>query len=398
MRAQSQRGHASVLATPLVATLITVDLLFVPRLLFLFGIPASLFIVLSSLGRVRISWNALICLLVLLSVMLGSVAFGAASGINPQPVDSLKRALQLAAILLYGLLVFDVREIEARLVTVFRVFYVYVFGAMLVFYSSPGTYEAVIVRAYPEALDELQSNLLYMRFPYIFSDPNTAAYLICFTLVAYLVLERKRRWVTVSVILASASILATQSRGAYIALFLILAHLLFRSDARVSTKLLILSCVGTAMAAFAVLYSVELELALNVVESRFGQEEELGGGRVGKYLFFLQNVNLLPIGPGYHLLRDGLEFRPHSDLIRLNLAYGILALPVFMYFVWPRHGRQALLFAVFLIPFLINTVMDDFRLFGMYLLLFTLLGQSDQRAFAEGVGRLRHPEAAVCDS
>lgn len=395
MRAEPLRGHSPVLAAPWVATLVIVDLLFVPRLLFAFGVPASLLIVLGSVGRMRISWNGLICLLVLLSVMLGSVAFGAASGLNLQSVDSLKRVLQLAAILLYAFYAFDAYEIETLLVRVLRVFYVYVFGAMLLFYSSPGAYETAIARVYPEALDELQSNLLYMRFPYVFSDPNSAAYLICFTLVAYLRLEPRRSWAAFSVILGSASVLATQSRGAYIALLLILAHLLFNSDSKITTKILVLSCVGTVMAVLARMYYVEIELALNLVESRFGQEEELGGGRVGKYLFFLQNFNFLPFGPGYHLLRDGMEFRPHSDLIRLNLAYGILAVPAFLYFVWPRRRGQALLFAVFVIPFLINTVIDDFRLLGMYLLLFTLLGQNDDRAIARGVVTRRFSKAVI---
>jgi hypothetical protein len=126
-------------------------------------------------------------------------------------------------------------------------------------------------------------------------------------------------------------------------------------------------------------YSEEIEMAYSIFDSRFEQEQDLGGGRSGKYHYFVENFNFLPIGSGYHLRQNGEEFRPHSDLIRINLSYGVLALPLLLYFVFPRRKSQALLFVVFLVPFLINTVIDDYRLFGMYLLLFGILGRVDSR-------------------
>jgi hypothetical protein len=160
-------------------------------------------------------------------------------------------------------------------------------------------------------------------------------------------------------------------------MLLIFFYMLFCSDAPLGMKLRFIAFIGLLVGALATFYSEEITTAYAVFEGRFDQEGDVGGGRADKYAYFLQNLNVLPFGPGYHLQRSGAEFRPHSDLIRLNLAYGILALPLILYFVLPRRRSQVLLFAVFLVPFLINTVIDDYRLFPMYLLLFALLGQLD---------------------
>jgi hypothetical protein len=180
-------------------------------------------------------------------------------------------------------------------------------------------------------------------------------------------------------VMAVAVIVVVQSRGAYIALSLILTNLLLSSNLSIRKKVALMLFIAFAMSALAAVYSNEIELANMVFQDRMTQEEAfgegLGGGRTGKYLYWLQNYNLLPFGTGYNLQVNGIEFKPHSDLIRLNLSYGVLALPLLLYFVFPRQKSQILLFVVFLLPLLINTVIDDYRLLSVYLLLFTLMGQ-----------------------
>lgn len=357
------------------AVLIFIDLLFFPRLLFAFGIPFSLLIVLLSITRVRLKLQDVLCLLILGVSMFTSVLFGTLTGENIVPYESIKRVLQLITILVYALYRVDYSEIKLVMIKLFRVFYLYLFCVMLLFFIAPEIYEQLVVSIYPEALDQLLNNLLNRRFPYVFSDPNSAGYLISFTLVAYFAFERQKFWGILCGSMATIAVVATQSRGAYVALLLIFIHLLLSSHIRVRTKIAVLVFTALAVSAVAPIYRENIEQAYTVFESRFGQEEDLSGGRLDKYVYWLQNLNLLPFGTGYHLQRDGVEFRPHSDLIRLNLAYGILALPLMLYFVFPRHRSQMLLFVVFLIPFLINTVIDDYRLLPVYLLLFMLLSQ-----------------------
>ena len=380
--------------------LVIADLLFLPRLLFAFGIPISLLIVVVSLARNHFNALTAICILGLVTAMLASVVVGSAGG-NPTPADSLKRALQLASILFYALYRVDLAAIRLRLVKVLRAFYIYVSCAALLFLIGPEIYESLLTRIYPEAIGALPDNLQFFRFPYIFEDPNSAAYLIAMTLVAYLSLESDMRWVVVGVTLASAAILATQSRGAYIALLLIFGHRMWVSYRPRRTKLAMLVILALTAAALTALFVEEISHAYVIFDSRFEHEDDVGGGRAGKYAYFIQNINLLPFGTGYHLMRDGVEFRPHSDVIRLNLAYGVLALPMLLYFIVPRRKSQVLLFLVVLIPMLINTVIDDYRLLPVYLLLFSLLRQIDQpsrQPHPASMWRWRAPRLVIGES
>lgn len=356
---------------------VLVDLLFFPRLIFLFGVPISLFIILMGLFTQPIPSKRLLVTMLLLVLMLGSVLYGATIGQNLVPEESLKRAIQLFTILLYSFFRIDAENYRLILVKILRCFYFWTFGAMLLFFSHPDIYQQVLGTIYPESLDQLENNLDIFRFAYFFSDPNSAAYLICFTFVGYLFFEHNLKWGIVCSTMAIIITLATQSRGAYIAVTLILLYVSFslKSTRHKSFLVIVSSCL--VMWTLISLYSEEIKQVYSIFEARFDQEEDLGGGRSSKYMYFLENFNFMPIGSGYHLQKEGAEFRPHSDLIRMNLSYGFLALPLLLYFVLPRRKSQVLLFVIFLVPFLINTVIDDYRLFGIYLLLFGILGQVD---------------------
>jgi hypothetical protein len=358
---------------------VLVDLLFFPRLLFAFGIPSSMLIVVFSLLYRPLSLSRMLWALLLFTIMLASVTYGAVTGQNLVPEESLKRAIQLFSILLYSFFRLDTETIRSVLVKVLRCFYVWTFCTMLFFFLQPDIYKQVIAAIYPETLDQLENTIEILRFSYFYSDPNSAAYLICFTLVAYLFLERKLSWGIICSTMAIVTILATQSRGAYFAAAAIILYFSVSLRAPQHKRLLVIGGSCLVLWSLAFFYSEEIEMAYSIFDSRFEQEQDLGGGRSGKYHYFVENFNFLPIGSGYHLRQNGEEFRPHSDLIRINLSYGVLALPLLLYFVFPRRKSQALLFVVFLVPFLINTVIDDYRLFGMYLLLFGILGRVDSR-------------------
>jgi len=365
----------------LLAIIIFIDLLFLPRLLFAFGIPVSLLIVIGSIFFIRssrsISFNyiGLFVFLSLIVTMSTSVIFGVITFKNIEPVESFKRVLQFATILFYSFYRIDAARLKSALIIVLRVFYVWIFCLMLLSYYNPTVYYSLLTKIYPEAVEYMEWNLASFRFSYFYTDPNSAAYLICFTLAAYVFLERHLRWGLLCGTLATLTVIGTQSRGAYIALLLIFIFIVFRKEVSQRKKNLAILIIAASVFAIATYYSDEVQGAYKIYQMRLEGEDELGGGRAGKYLYFLQNLNVLPFGTGYNLLIDGSEFRPHSDLIRLNLSYGAFALPLLLYYVFPRRRSQLLLFLVFLLPFLINTVIDDYRLLPLYLLLFGMLGQ-----------------------
>ena len=353
------------------------DLLFFPRLLFAFGMPISLLFIGILIFNRPIQLMRVVMALALLVLMLGSVVYGAVSGENSIPQESLKRAVQLFTILTYSFIQLDSGRVRPALIVVLRCFYVWIFCTMLLFFILPDIYRQFIAAIYPETLDQLDNTLDIFRFAYIYSDPNSAAYLICLTLVAYLFIERNLNWRFLCATMAFVTILATQSRGAYVAVAVIIVYYSFTLRVPLRRRILVFGGICLVLWSFASNYSEEFYQAYSVFEARFDQEEDLGGGRADKYKYFVENFNFLPVGSGYHLQKEGAEFRPHSDLIRINLSYGILALPLFFYFVFPRRKTQVVLFIAFLVPFLINTVIDDYRLFGIYLLFFGLLDQYD---------------------
>lgn len=381
VRKHAQPAYADL--NTALATVIFIDLLFFPRLLFAFGIPVSLLIIIGSIVFLNSSRSltfnhlGLLPFLALLTLMSTSVTLGMLTFKNVDPVESFKRVLQLSTLLFYSFYRIYINKIQSALVFVLRGFYVWVFCLMLLSYSNPILYKRILTQIYPESLDNLEWNLATFRYSYFYTDPNSAAYLICFTLAAYAFLERQLLWGLLCGTLATLTVIGTQSRGAYVTLLIIFMFVVLRKEVSRVKKLLTILMFILSVLAIASYYKYEVQQAYKIYKLRISSEDELGGGRAGKYIYFLQNLNVLPFGTGYNLLRDGFEFRPHSDLIRLNLSYGAFALPVLLYFVLPRRKLQLPLFLVFLVPFLINTVIDDYRLLPLYLLLFGLLGQLD---------------------
>lgn len=361
--------------TTFIQVFVLVDLLFIPRLLFAFGLPISIFLVIFSLLYRPVPARSLYISVLLLFLMILSVLYGIVTGYNLLPVESFKRVLQLFSILLYSFIRFDSSKVQPHFIMILRIFYLWVFALMLLFLIYPEFYQRLAYAIYPESLDQLENNINILRFGYIFSDPNSFAYLLCITLVVYIFFEKNSKWSLASFFMVISVILSSQSRGALIAVAFILLNFLssIKSDLIYKKILFILVFFVTSWILFHTLDNYILQL-YSFHESRLLQEDSFGGGRFEKYLYFFENFNVLPIGFGYHLHVNGVEFRPHSDLIRLNLSYGILSVPLFLYFVFPRYKSQLLLFIVFMVPFMINTVIDDYRLFGLYVLFFGVLG------------------------
>lgn len=362
------------------AIFVLFDILFFPRLVFAFGIPASLAIVFIFFVNSKVSRDSILCMMALTITMVASVLFGVLSGGNVNPGDSIKRLFQLLTIILYAFFTFDSEKIRQQLVMLFRIFYCYIFGLMLIFFSFPELYLSFISNVYPEAKDQLENTVLIFRFAYLYSDPNSAGYLICISLVGYMKLERNKSFALIFAMLATSVVLATQSRGAYIALILIFTSLLFSSSITASKKILMFAILAFVIGCIFYLFNEQIQFAYDVFETRLSEEEAMGegvgGGRIGRYMYFIENFNILPLGTGYNLTRDGIEFKPHSDFIRMNLSYGIFSLPLLLYFFAPRQRSQVLLFAVFLVPFMINTVIDDYRLSCLYLLLLGIIARA----------------------
>jgi hypothetical protein len=356
-----------------IVLLILFDLLFLPRLLFLFGIPASLFLVIHLLMRKAVGAARVLIFSVIALICLASVINGFFIKGDFYLIDDVKRAFQLLTALLYGFVIFNYSEVVLeRSAVLMRVFFIWVFLNAAVFLVAPDFYYNFISNIYPEALESIEDNISAYRFSYFFSDPNSAAYFLCFVICLYCVIEKNKWYFAISLIFGSATIIGTQSRGGYVAALCIVTYLFIRWRLPMAKKsiLLVASSWGIFLLSFH-FYPDMFSIAYELYEYRAEAEEALGlglgGGRIQKYQYFFSHVNLLPFGLGYSLLVDGVEFRPHSDLIRINLSYGMLMLPALFLIAFPRSKDCLVLFVVFMIAFLVNTVIDDYKLLPLYL-------------------------------
>jgi hypothetical protein len=348
------------------------DLLFLPRILSLFGVPSSLLVVIlylfwGAVDKVRFLLFLGVACVCLFSVFNGLLVKG-----DFYLVDDVKRVLQLLTALLYGFVFMNhSQSVVYRLAVLVRIFFLWILLNAIVFIASPESYYVFIGRFYPEALASIEDNIGAQRFSYFFADPNSASYFFCFAMCLYCTIEKNKYCFAISIISAAVAIMATQSRGGYIGFLFILSYLFFRWRLSLPRKFIFLLVLSGIFSSVIYMYSDVLVIVYELYEYRSEAEEAvglgLGGGRIQKYEYFFSNLNLFPYGVGYSLLKDGLEFRPHSDLIRINFSYGLPLLAILAFFILPRCKEGFLLSVVFSVAFLVNTVIDDYRLFPLYL-------------------------------
>jgi hypothetical protein len=363
---------AMIIRPEMLTMFVLFDLLFLPRILILFGIPASLLVIVyillrSGLGQVKLLLFMSVACICFFSVVNGFFVKG-----DAYLIDDIKRVLQLLTSILYGLIILNYSFTTIYKYTIImRIFFLWLLFNVLIFILSPDFYHSIINNFYPEALESIEDNIAALRFSYFFADPNSAAYFICFAVFLYCSIEKNRSSLTISLICAAASILVTQSRGGIVALMCILIYVFSCWNLSISRKFLLLACVGVILFPVVYEFSYIFENAYEIYELRNKAEEALdlgiGGGRIQKYQYFFANLNIFPIGVGYSLLKDGVEFRPHSDLIRINFSYGLPLLAFIIYIVYPRSKNSLVLFIIFMIAFLINTIIDDYKLLPLYL-------------------------------
>lgn len=360
-----------------ILAIIVIDLLFMPRILPLFGIPASLFFVCFYIVTTEHSKKLLFYLYLIFFVGFISSCLGIALK-GHYFIDDSKRIIQLSSALLYTFVLLRPKHINIRLLRLILVlFFMWLALLALVFALKQELYIQIIQLIYPETIDTIDENLNAFRFSYFFSDPNSAGYFLCFATYLYMMIQSRQKYRFFIYLAVLPLIILTQSRGAYIAYMVIFVSIISDDTIDRYKKYLTLFALTSVCVALWIFFSELIYSVFDLFEARANAEEALGeglgGGRIGKYVYFFTNLNPLPFGTGYFLLKDGLEFRPHSDLIRINFAYGLPFLLLLAVFVLPKSKHLLPLFVLFLIPFLINTIIDDYKLLPFYLVAMNII-------------------------
>lgn len=356
------------------------DLLLFPK--FLFSTPSFIFLMpLVFLINNKIRILPTILYLALISILLASVF----NGLVDNPIhfsENIKRIIQF--LFLFFILLFDYKALDYELIfnwlrRFFSVYYAVVLFFLILFFYDYSRYSYLIKVIYPEALPMLLVNFENQRFSFHFTDPNAMGYLIVMVLAFQLVLVSSLREHILFFILALIIVLATLSRGALISYALVFATYYFFLGWR--SKLFIIICSLMAIGLIIFLSGAFIDNYLNVMLERANAEAGLGGGRLDIWYYFLENINYNFFwGHGYMLEHNGKLIQPHSDLIRIIQSYGLLSCIIFFLFLKGFCIRHLMLLFAFLIPFLINTVIDDYRLFGIFLTFYSLIRYSGSKS------------------
>ncbi|EKO3740220.1 hypothetical protein P0E98_003131 [Vibrio metschnikovii] len=355
-----------------------IDLLFFPN--FLFSTPLSFFLLPCMLifnNRLRAS--ILSVFIVIFIFMLASVINGSIEHPSTE-VENLKRMIQfllIASLFLYKDSTFNFHGIVIFInkVVFFFVFYLYI----LLFFSffNESLYLTLISYLSPMSILQIKENVNINRFSYYFSDPNSLGYLLSFVSV-YVLFHFKKPNVKIFIFtLIFVMVLFTQSRGALISMLLVTGvYTFYKLDFSIKSIRAFIF-----ISAFLIFTAFLLQDYIILVNDAFKARSEieaatgtgLGGGRDVKYKYLIDNFNFKLFGVGYSLYIDSKEFKPHSDFIRMILSYGFFSLIPLCIFLFPSNFRSFVLLLAFSVPFMINTVVDDYRLFGIFIIFFIII-------------------------
>ncbi len=270
-------------------------------------------------------------------------------------------------------------------------------GFALMFYLDPsGTGE--IIRAFYGRLVTSEDILSeHLRFAYLFTDPNTAAYF--FLVAASVLLLEKRSGLFLSVLIAGMTLLTffTQSKGALIGLVLMILTTLYPPDrfmkSFISVRRAVVLLVVVAGLSGLLLYIVNAlgdssTIVKMAYERVFDSPDQYtsGGSRFEVWERFSNHFLPLPVGRGYALLVEGNFERPHSDVLRLAYSYGVIALGCAVIFFFSRIRSFAPLIIPALLAFLINSLIDEQKLLGLFLALLAIsVSAAERRESSAGV-------------
>lgn len=360
------------------------DLLFMPYLAA--STPMSFFIlILMSFSLFsNVKKNVLVTYFLIIVIMLSS-ALNGLTLYSTGSVDNLKRVVQMSLVLSLIFLNFEkvnLYFVTNRIVSILVIFVFYMLALLIISLFSPELYIQFLNTFSPNDIEMIYLNVEMYRFSYVFSDPNSFGYL-CVFLITFLFFYGGSSFLILTVyIIIAFLVLSTQSRGALLA-FVAVTSIFLISKIRFSLRTFYF--IIFLFTLFFVLFQVFQDYLLFIQES-FEKRSEIeeamgtgmGGGRDKKYAYLLENFNFNVVGTGYTLFINGLEFRPHSDFIRMILSYGFLFPIIFSSFFYSLRFKNILLCFCFLFPFLLNSVVDDYRLFTIFTIFFLLFKYDDK--------------------
>lgn len=388
------------------ALLAFIDLLFFPYfqvIIIPFSLPMILTVILL-MGKASFPPTTRNAFFVMAGLMIASAAIGIFLPHSaPYAAENFKRVIQFLSSFLYLIFFFYVAlnySIENTLKTISLVFLAYFLVLLSWFFFDPIMVNAMMSKLYGRIVTSQDVVLSHFRFAYQFSDPNTAGYFVLIAVLPWLPLYKSTTIKTIIVALCFVAALFVQSQGVVLALILAVLlwifpwrwlRLRFRGqDIWFFLKIFTIApVIGTVMAFVVFKYFGDIQIFDMSLRRVYDLERySRGGSRFEIWWSYVSVLIPLPIGSGYKFDTPYGQFFPHSDLLRLIYSYGFIVAGVFVWWVFKKGWRYPLLLIPALMAFAINSLIDEQKLFGLFL---AILGIFIGRHQREGAFRIFYP-------
>lgn len=382
------------------AILVYIDLLFFPyfqTVIMPFSLPVVGIVI--ATGKMKFPYLFKRFFFLVATLMLFSLLFGYFLPQSaPYIVENFKRIIQFLSSFVYLIFFFCVarqHKIEKHLRTISLIFIAYF--SMLAAWSffDPELVRGTIENIYGRLVISESVYLQHLRFSYIFNDPNTAGYFLMIAVLPWFPFWESMTVRSILVYFCFANAFLIQSRGAMLSLALALLLWVFPRDwVRLKIRKMDVWNILRISAAFLVVSSIVIfvffpTIAPVIVDNKifgFGSErlstsqyDEGTGIRFDIWQGYTTSLLPLPIGIGYMFKIQGREFFPHSDLLRFTYSYGFIAAGLFVRWFLRSSFHYPLIFIPALVPFMINSLIDEQKLFGLFLATLGVLLGINQR-------------------
>ncbi|NBI07066.1 hypothetical protein [Senegalia massiliensis] len=364
---------------------ILIDLIFFPYFPY-FIMPLSLPVVILMLffhGKFEKNsyFNIFIAIsiFILISVFT-SIIIGRSTDII---LENFKRAFQLITSFFYFFYFsYFTKRKDLNIKKILMAFIVYQLILAIIFFADPSMIISLKKNFYTASAHAADNVLIYIRYSYMFVDPNTAAYFyLIITFFLYHKYDLKpfaKFFVICSTIIL---LLAFQSNGAILAflsgliLHVILNKKLLRAKTVKNIFVFILLIILVLIIIKNIYPNIWLEMTeiLNRYKYRYEVSLATENPRIGIYLKAIDNLIPFLWGQGYTLKIENAIFKPHSDHFRMIYSYGLVAYLSTLYYFFRHLLNKNFIFVLpAFFAFSINTLIDEQKLLALFLSLLAI--------------------------
>jgi hypothetical protein len=296
--------------------------------------------------------------------------------------DNIKRYLQFLSEFLYLFFFYTIASktpIENYLRYISLVFLAFFLLLISWFTYDPQFINDTLRLAYGRLVTNSEETLGHLRFAYLFSDPNTAAYFLLIAVMPWLLIAGSMLYRVIICCICLICCILIQSRGALLAFLFSIFIWLYQDRSRL-IKFLKISTGKSFWIGLSVITLLSLIVYIfnqtDIYQKSYqrlflSDDIESAGSRLIIWKQYISNLSIWPIGMGYEFDAFNEGFYPHSDILRFLYSYGWMAMALFLFYFIVSGSKYPLLFLPALVALLINSLIGEQKLFALY---FSTLG------------------------